>query len=104
MRDLVERWQKEHEHFTFIPVLSEPKPEDNWSGRTGFVHEAILKDHESLKGHEVYACGPPPMVAAGREAFLARGLPEDAYFADAFLTCSYSTEETPTAKPEVTHG
>jgi CDP-4-dehydro-6-deoxyglucose reductase len=34
--------RKEHANFHFIPVLSEPAPEDNWTGRTGLVHEAIL--------------------------------------------------------------
>ena len=101
MMDLAQTWQREHEFITFIPVLSEAAPADNWDGKTGFVHEAVLKDHETLKGHEVYACGPPPMVAAGRETFIQRGLPEAAYFADAFLQCSYSTDETSKA---VTHG
>jgi len=82
--DLPARWQLEHAHFGFIPVLSQPLPEDNWPGRTGFVHEAVLADFPDLSGHEVYACGAPPMVQAARRDFMARGLPEDAFFSDSF--------------------
>lgn len=84
MADLPRRWRSEHANFTFIPVLSEPLPEDNWPGRTGLVHQAILDDFADLSGYQVYACGAPQMVEAGRLAFAARGLPEDEYFADAF--------------------
>jgi len=77
-------WQQAHPHFTFIPVLSAPRPEDAWPGRTGLVHEAILADFADLSGYEVYACGAPPMIDAARRDFLARGLPEDAFYADSF--------------------
>ena len=77
-------WQQAHKHFSFIPVLSEPLPADNWPGRTGFVHEAVLQDFADLSGYEVYACGAPPMIQAARRDFTARGLPEDAFFSDSF--------------------
>ena len=41
---LPEQWAREHDNFSFVPVLSEPHPEDHWDGRTGLVHEAILED------------------------------------------------------------
>lgn len=82
--DLPARWQQQHAHFDFIPVLSQPLPEDNWPGRAGFVHEAVLADFADLSGYEVYACGAPPMVQAARRDFMARGLPEDAFFSDSF--------------------
>ncbi|MGB7543479.1 MAG: cytochrome b N-terminal domain-containing protein [Burkholderiales bacterium] len=85
LAELPERWQREHDNFRFIPVLSEPAPEDNWSGRTGLVHEAILADFPSLSGHEIYACGSMKMVEVARPAFIAQGLAEDACFSDAFL-------------------
>ena len=84
MGDLPERWQQEHENFTFIPVLSEPGPDDNWQGRTGLVHEAILQDHPDLSGFQIYACGSMLMVQAARPSFIAQGLPENACFSDAF--------------------
>jgi CDP-4-dehydro-6-deoxyglucose reductase, E3 len=88
MPDLPVQWAKEYPNFTFIPVLSEPKPEDNWPGRTGLVHQAILDDFESLAGYQVYACGAPIMIEVGQRAFHERGLPEDEFFADSF---TYST-------------
>jgi len=84
MGDLPERWQREHENFTYIPVLSEPGTDDHWQGRTGLVHEAILQDYPDLSGFQVYACGSMLMVQAARPSFLAQGLPENACFSDAF--------------------
>lgn len=88
--DLPEKWQREHDNFKFIPVLSEPKPEHGWQGRTGLVHEAILQDYERLDEYQVYACGSPGMVEASRAPFIARGLPEDQYFSDAFTVACYN--------------
>jgi len=77
-------WQQAHVSFDFIPVLSQPRPEDAWPGRTGHVHEAVLADFADLSGYQVYACGAPAMVEAARRDFIARGLPEDEFFSDAF--------------------
>lgn len=89
---LPEKWQKEHDNFKFIPVLSEPAPEHDWHGRTGLVTEAVMQDYQDLGGHQVYACGSPAMVEAGREPFMARGLPEDQYFADGFFATGHVTQ------------
>ncbi len=71
----------------YVPVLSEPTPEDGWTGRTGFVHRAVMADFPSLAGHQVYACGAPVMVEAAQRDFVARcGLPADEFFADAFTS------------------
>ncbi|MFZ5524570.1 MAG: cytochrome b N-terminal domain-containing protein [Pseudomonadota bacterium] len=91
---LPEKWQQEHDNFKFIPVLSEAGPEHDWHGRTGLVTEAILQDYPELGGYQVYACGSPAMVDAGRAAFIARGLPEEQYFSDAFLVTQYKTPIT----------
>src|SRR4030095_16580177 len=62
MPDLPGQWQSAHRgSFTYIPVLSEPQPEDEWPGRTGFVHRAVLDDFRDLSGYVVYACGGPAM-------------------------------------------
>ncbi len=82
--DLPGQWQQAHANFTFIPVLSEARPEDNWQGRQGFVHQAILADFADLSGYQVYACGAPPMIEAARRDFTAKGLPEDEFYSDAF--------------------
>ncbi len=71
----------------YVPVLSEPAPEDAWAGRTGFVHEAVMADLPDLSGHQVYACGAPVMVEAAERDFVARcGLPADEFHADAFTS------------------
>ncbi|MBL4851316.1 MAG: CDP-6-deoxy-delta-3,4-glucoseen reductase [Gammaproteobacteria bacterium] len=80
-QDTIEQWA-EQKHFTSILVLSEP--EDDWQGRSGFVHEAVLDDITDLAQYDVYAAGPPIMVSAVRSRFLAAGLPEPQLFHDAF--------------------
>ncbi len=81
LHDLVQAWVGKYPNFRYTPVLSEPVPDDHWSGRTGWVHEAVLADYPDLTGHEVYASGPPPMIAAIKQQFFARGLrPEDLYY------------------------
>jgi NAD(P)H-flavin reductase/quinol-cytochrome oxidoreductase complex cytochrome b subunit/ferredoxin len=82
---LAEQWQREHAHFHFVPVLSEPDAADGWVGRTGLVHEAMLADFPDLQGHEVYVCGSVKMVEAAVPAFLAQGLGEGFCFTDAFV-------------------
>ena len=79
-------WQQLHSNFSFIPVLSDPLPDDQWQGRRGYVHQAVLEDFNDLSGFEVYACGAPVMVDSARSAFTqTRGLPEDAFYADSFV-------------------
>jgi len=81
---LAEQWAREHANFTFIPVLSAPEPEDEWTGRTGLVHEAILADFPDLSRHQVYACGSVHMVQAAQPAFVKHGISSDDCFSDAF--------------------
>jgi CDP-4-dehydro-6-deoxyglucose reductase len=85
MAELPARWQQEQTNFTFIPVLSEPRTEDRWEGRTGYVHQAVLEDIADLSGYQVYACGAPIMVDSARASFIPRGLPADEFFADSFI-------------------
>jgi len=85
MPEVPGRWQQEHPGFTFIPVLSEPQPDDAWPGRTGFVHRAVMEDFPDLSGYQVYACGAPAMIEAARRDFTtACKLPDDEFFADSF--------------------
>ncbi len=85
MPHLPAQWSREHPNFTFIPVLSDPKSGDNWQGRTGMVHQAILDDFSDLSGYQVYACGAPIMIEVGQQAFALRGLLQDEFFADSFV-------------------
>ncbi len=82
LADLPESWAATKENFRFIPVLSEP--DEGWQGRTGFVHQAVVDDHPDLSGFDAYMAGPPVMVEAGRDAFLAAGLTMEHMFSDAF--------------------
>ncbi|MEK6749801.1 MAG: CDP-6-deoxy-delta-3,4-glucoseen reductase [Pseudomonadota bacterium] len=84
MRKLPQKWAKQHQNFHFVPVLSEPKPEDKWRGRTGFVHHAVVADFKNLTDFDVYSCGPPAMVKAAYQELTTQGLPETQYFSDAF--------------------
>lgn len=71
----------------YIPVLSEPRPEDGWTGRTGFVHQAVMHDFPNLMQHQVYACGAPVMVESAQHDFVVKcGLPDDEFYADAFTS------------------
>jgi NAD(P)H-flavin reductase/ferredoxin len=83
MLELAKQWAAQHPDFHLVPVLSEP--DDEWSGRRGLVHEAMLQDFPDLSGREVYVCGSVKMVQAAVPAFIARGLSEDVCFSDAFL-------------------
>ena len=84
MDELAKSWSKQNPLIRYTPVLSEQKPEDNWSGRTGFVHNAIMEDYPDLSKHEIYGSGAPVMVYAGRDEFVKNGLDLDHYYSDAF--------------------
>ncbi len=74
-------------NFKYVPVVSDAQAEDNWTGRRGFVHQAVMADHPALSGPAVYACGAPVMVNAARGDFSAQcKLHEDAFFADSFTS------------------
>jgi len=86
---LPEKWVREHATFRYVPVISEARPEDAWSGRSGFVHRAVMEDMPDLSGHQVYACGVPIMVDSARKDFIEKcGLPEDEFYADSFTTAA----------------
>jgi CDP-4-dehydro-6-deoxyglucose reductase len=87
-RDALPRqWAAEHANFKYIPVISDALPEDQWTGRSGFVHRAVMEDFADLSAYQVYACGVPVMVDAARRDFIAScKLPEEEFFADSFTT------------------
>lgn len=74
-------------NLTYVPVLSEPTAEDAWTGRTGFVHQAVMTDLPDLSRHQVYACGAPVMVESAQRDFVARcNLPAEEFYADSFTS------------------
>lgn len=87
----MDAWLKERAgdmpNLRYVPVISNALPEDNWTGRTGFVHKAVLEDFPDLSGHQVYACGSPIVVDSARAEYSALAkLPPEEFYADAFTT------------------
>lgn len=72
---------EEFDNFDWTLALSEPLPEDNWEGPTGFIHQVIfdeyLSKHEFPEDIEYYLCGPPMMVAAVEKMLYDLGVPEE---------------------------
>lgn len=82
------RLQKEYPNFKYIVGLSEPMPEDNWDGPTGFIHnianDLYLKDHEDPSDIEYYMCGPPMMIDACDKLLYDLGVDRDMIAYDSF--------------------
>lgn len=80
--------EKEFPNFKFNLALSEPKPEDNWTGYTGFIHQVIfenyLKTHDAPEDIEYYLCGPPMMNAAVEKMLFDLGVPKENIMFDDF--------------------
>jgi len=80
--------QNDYENFDWHVALSDPQPEDNWDGYTGFIHNVLydnyLKDHPAPEDCEFYMCGPPPMTAAVINMLLELGVERDNILLDDF--------------------
>ena len=99
MNELPLKWAAEHPGLRYVPVISDAHPEDAWTGRTGFVHRAVMQDFPDLSGYQVYACGVPVMVDSARRDFVQQcGLPETEFYADSFTT---QADLAPPAQPAV---
>jgi CDP-4-dehydro-6-deoxyglucose reductase len=87
MQALCEEWARTLPNFKYVPVVSNALPEDGWTGRTGFVHQAVMADLPDLSGYQVYACGAPLMVESAQRDFVAQcKLPEEEFYADSFTS------------------
>lgn len=87
MADWVETQMQAMPNLKFVPVISNAEAEDNWTGRTGFVHQAVLQDHSDLSGHQVYACGAPIVVESAQREYVTQGkLPAEEFYADSFTS------------------
>jgi len=87
-QDQFEAIEKEFPNFKFHIGLSEAKPEDNWTGPKGFIHQVIydnyLKDHPAPEDIEYYLCGPGPMTAAVSKMLDELGVPPENIMYDNF--------------------
>ena len=99
MDDWIKAKLAEMPNLRYVPVVSDALPEDHWHGRTGFVHRAVLQDLPDLSGHQVYACGAPVVVDSARTDYLAAGLPDDEFYADAFTSEADKVDEATAAMP-----
>jgi CDP-4-dehydro-6-deoxyglucose reductase len=86
MDDWIKAKLSEMSHLRYVPVVSDALPEDGWTGRTGFVHLAVLDDLPDLSAYQVYACGAPIVVESAQRDYLRAGLPVDEFYADAFTS------------------
>ena len=87
LQALCEEWACALPNFTYMPVVSDAQAEDDWQGRSGLVHRAVIEDHPDLSGYQVYACGAPVMVDAAKRDFIAQcRLPKEEFHADSFTS------------------
>jgi Na+-transporting NADH:ubiquinone oxidoreductase subunit F len=86
--DEFDRLAAENPNFTWHLALSEPLPEDNWKGPTGFIHNVLLqnylKDHPAPEDVEYYMCGPGPMTKAVIATLLDLGVDRENIMLDDF--------------------
>ena len=80
--------EKEFPNFKFNIAMSEPQPQDNWTGYKGFIHQVVLenylKNHEDPTDIEFYLCGPPPMIAAVNKMLFDMGVEKEQIAYDEF--------------------
>jgi len=85
MDNVAKQWAEENSNINYIPVLSDIDEADNsWSGRKGFVHQAICDDFDDLSNYDIYTCGPPIMIKSGEQAFKEKGMESSHFFFDSF--------------------
>ncbi|HQU62156.1 MAG TPA: 2Fe-2S iron-sulfur cluster-binding protein [Nitrosomonas sp.] len=86
--DDFDRLARECENFEWHVALSEPLPEDNWEGYTGFIHQVLydvyLKHHSAPEDCEYYLCGPPMMSKAVITMLLDQGVERENILYDDF--------------------
>jgi CDP-4-dehydro-6-deoxyglucose reductase len=84
MNALAAQWADE-QRLRYVPVLSDALPDERWTGRTGFVHRAVMADVPDLSGYQVYACGAPVMVEAAHQDFTGQcRLSDEEFYSDSF--------------------
>ncbi|GAB2726029.1 2Fe-2S iron-sulfur cluster-binding protein [Comamonas sediminis] len=81
--DEIAAWAGQLYEFTFVPVLS--RPSDRWTGRRGYVQDAIAEDFEDLSEHSIYLCGSPHMIADAKALMALSGAALDKIYSDSFI-------------------
>ncbi len=87
-QDDFDQLQKEHDNFEWHLALSDPQPEDNWQGYSGFIHQILydhyLQDHPAPEECEYYICGPPIMLSCVTKMLKDLGVDDGNIFYDDF--------------------
>jgi CDP-4-dehydro-6-deoxyglucose reductase, E3 len=96
MHELCLQWAQEIPHFKYIPVVSDALAQDDWQGRSGFVHKAVMHDFADMSTYQVYACGAPIVIDSAQKEFVEQcHLPADEFYADSFTTAADSAASSP---------
>lgn len=82
LRQELESWADRLCEFRFVPVLS--RPEESWTGRRGYVQNAIIEDHDDLSEHAFYLCGAPEMISEAKRLLVERGAELAYIYSDSF--------------------
>lgn len=83
--DVLARWAQQSPGWVIHPLLSNATDVSAWTGRVGFLHEAVRADFKDLSDWDVYACGGTPMVTALRDVCSKLGLSDANFYSDAFV-------------------
>lgn len=83
LHEEIQRWAEHLYEFQYIPVLS--RADSSWTGRRGYVQDAVLSDLPDLSEHAIYLCGSPTMIADAKAAFAGCGASVDHIYADSFV-------------------
>ncbi|MBC8212560.1 MAG: 2Fe-2S iron-sulfur cluster binding domain-containing protein [Gammaproteobacteria bacterium] len=83
LQDLVKQWTDQY-GLQYTAVLSEPEVNDQWEGKTGYVHQAVIEEYPNLSTLSVYMAGPPQMIQSCKEEFIAAGLDDHRLYYDSF--------------------
>ncbi len=82
LNELSEKWIASNKNIHYTPVLSDE--DAAWSGKTGYVHQAVLDDFNNLEPFDIYTCGPPAMIIAAKEEFQTKGMNPASFYYDSF--------------------
>ncbi|MBL1274671.1 MAG: 2Fe-2S iron-sulfur cluster binding domain-containing protein [Ectothiorhodospiraceae bacterium] len=77
------KWESDHENVRYVPVVSDD--DNDWRGRSGLVHKAVLEDFEGMSLLDVYACGSPLMIKAAEHDFACEGMDMNHFYSDTFM-------------------
>lgn len=81
LNDWMKALADQHTNLRYVPVVSD---DNEWTGRKGFVHKAVLEDIQDFTGYTVFGCGSPPMVYAAYDDFTAAGMKPEQLLSDVF--------------------